>query len=1173
MDNQIKFTNRRYLDALDKRVLTFAAAMGTNLQKMNLTAEQFGGERTNGCNDYLVISYPQAVEKVHRSFLEVGVDTIDTDSFRSNRLTLKDYGLADMTVEINRRAASLARRIADEYSQGGQPRFVAGSIGPSGKLPSMNDPDLSNITFDELVDVFRQQAGGLIEGGADLLVIETSQDILEVKAVITGIQEAFRETGQKIPIQAQVTLDTTGRMLLGTDIAAVLTILEGMPVDIIGLNCSTGPDYMREPIRFLGEQSRLPVSCIPNAGLPLNIDGQAVYPLEPQPFAETMLEYVEKYHVSLVGGCCGTTPAHLKLLVEGLHGRAQSPRPKLVVPRLASATLSAPMLQEPRPFLIGERLNTQGSRNFKQIILDENYEAVLNLARQQVNSGAHGLDVCVALTERGDEPNTMRQVIKTLAPVVRVPLVIDSTEVDVMETALKNAPGRSLINSTNLESGRAKADKIFALAKKYNAAVIALTIDEQGMAKTAERKLAVAQRIYAIAVEEHGLNPSDLVFDALTFTLATGDPEFSRSALETFEGIKAIKSALPGVLTSLGVSNVSFGLSPASRAILNSVMLYHAVQNGLDMAIVNPANITPYAEISPEEKELAEDLIFNRKADALTRLIAHFDQAGPAAKSKAGSEQETLKAMTPEERLHWRILHRQKDGVEADIDEILQRGPKDTWAKTAVTILNATLLPAMKEVGDKFGSGELILPFVLQSAEVMKKSVSYLENFLERKEGTQKGTLVLATVYGDVHDIGKNLVKTILSNNGYKVIDLGKQVPAETIISKAVEEKADAIGLSALLVSTSKQMPLIVNELQRRGLKIPVLIGGAAINRRFGRRILLTDQGSFYEPGVYYCKDAFEGLSTMDKLTDDEQRPALLAQIRQESEEELGRAKPESRHTTGTTHSSVQASASIPRPPSWGPRLVSAMPMDEVFQHLAKNELFRLSWGAKNTHGEDWVKLEAEFEARLERMRRQALQEGWLHPQGVYGYWPAQSEGNDLVIYEPGSVEAGSPAEMLRFTFPRQPMDDSLCLADYFAAVDSGQMDVVAFQIVTVGDEATRFIQKMQDAGDYSEAYFRHGLAVQTAEAAADFLHAHIRKELGLGAEQGKRYSWGYPAIPELSDHTKVFELLPAESELKMHLTPAYQLVPEQSTAAIIVHHPQAKYFNIGESRIEQLTR
>jgi 5-methyltetrahydrofolate--homocysteine methyltransferase len=552
-------------------------------------------------------------------------------------------------------------------------------------------------------------------------------------------------------------------------------------------------------------------------------------------------------------------------------------------------------------------------------------------------------------------------------------------------------------------------------------------------------------------------------------------------------------------------------------------------------------------------------------------LIAHFDKAGPAAKSRSSSAEAVLATLDAEKRLHYRILHRLRDGVEADIDEILQRNPRPEWPRVAVSVLNQVLLPAMKEVGDKFGSGELILPFVLQSAEVMKKAVSHVEQFLERKEGVTKGTLVLATVYGDVHDIGKNLVKTILSNNGYTVIDLGKQVPAETIITKAVEAKADAIGLSALLVSTSKQMPLIVNELQRRGLRIPVLIGGAAINRRFGRRILLTDQDIFYEPGVFYCKDAFEGLSTMDALTDPQQKTALLEGNRRESEMELGRQVPHAAGGTAAQRSSIPAASRIPHPPSWGPRVVRQMPLDLVFQHLPKNELFRLSWGAKNTHGADWVKLQAEYEQRLDSMRRQALKEGWLLPQGVYGYWPAQADGNDLVIYEPGSVEDGSPAELLRFAFPRQPGDDFLCLSDYFAPVESGLMDVAAFQIVTVGQQATRRFERLQEAGDYSEAYFNHGLSVQMAEAAAEYLHQHIRRELGLEAGQGKRYSWGYPAIPELQDHRLVFQLLPAESELGISLSPAYQLIPEQSTAAIIIHHPQARYFNIGESRIAQL--
>ncbi len=1169
-----KYTNRRYLDLIDKRVAVFDGAMGTSLQKLDLTAQHFGGERTNGCNDYLVLSYPQAVETVHRSFLDVGVDVIETDTFRSNRLTLAEYGLQDKTGEINRSAAQLARRLADEYSRGGQARFVAGSIGPTGKLPSMDDPELSNIRFDELADIIREQARGLLEGGVDLLLIETSQDILEVKAAIAGIQSAFSETGIYLPIQAQVTLDTTGRMLLGTDIAAVLAILEGMPVDVLGLNCSTGPDYMREPIHYLGETSHLPVSCIPNAGLPLNVDGQAVYPLEPKPFASTLAEYVNKYNVGIVGGCCGTTPEHLRLLIDTIKDHAPATRPVFDIPRLASATQAMPMLQVPAPFLIAERLNTQGSQKFKKLIMAEDFDGVLELARQQMESGAHGLDLCTALTERPDEAELMRRLVKTLAPTVRVPLIIDSTEADVVEIALQTAPGRCLINSTNLESGRTKADKIFGLANRYNAAVIVLTIDEQGMAKTAQRKLEIARRIHQIAVGEFGLQPQDLVFDALTFTLATGDQEFSQSAIETIEGIRLIKSELPGVLTSLGVSNVSFGLTQPARAVLNSVMLHHCVEAGLDMAIVNPAHITPYAEIQPAERELADDLILNRRADALQRLIEHFEQAGESRTSKPGAQQAALAAMNAEERLGYRILYRLKEGVEADIDEIIQRPTHQTQHETAVHILNTVLLPAMKLVGDKFGAGELILPFVLQSAEVMKKSVNHLENYLEKQEGVSKGTLVLATVYGDVHDIGKNLVKTILVNNGYDVVDLGKQVPAETIISKAVEMHADAIGLSALLVSTSKQMPLIVNELQRRGLEIPVLIGGAAINRRFGRRILLTESGEFYPSGVYYCKDAFEGLATMDNLMEPAKREKLIGANRRESEMELGRtssAQPASSPEFVTP--SVPPAERIPNPPAWGPRVVQQMPLELVFKHLPLNELFRLSWGAKNTHGEDWVKLEAEYQARLANMTRQVIAEGWLQPRGVYGYWPAQSDGNQLVIFDPAAWQNGSLVEKVRFDFPRQPDGDQLCLADYFTPLGSEQIDVAVFQIVTVGQQASEHFEKLQNAEEYTEAYFSHGLAVQTAEAAADYLHQHIRRELALSSNQGKRYSWGYPAIPELEDHLKVFDLLPAAQELGMSLTPAYQLIPEQSTAAIIIHHAKAKYFSVGESRVDQLMK
>jgi 5-methyltetrahydrofolate--homocysteine methyltransferase len=1166
-----KYTNRRYLDALQERVLIFDGAMGTSLQDQKLSAEQFGGEPYEGCNDYLVLTYPQAVEAVHRSFLEIGVDVIETDSFRANRLTLGEYGLQDRVIEINRAAAALARRLADEYSTPDHPRFVAGSMGPSGKLPSADDPDLSDVSFDELADIFREQAVGLIQGGVDVLLIETSQDILEVKAAIQGIEKAFEQTGEVLPIQAQVTLDTTGRMLLGTDIASAQTILEGLPIDVIGLNCSTGPEHMREPIRFLGENSGLPVSCIPNAGLPLNVDGEAVYPLQPEPFSEAMAEFVEKNQISVVGGCCGTTPEHLRLLVEKIGGRKRPPRPVLDLPRLSSSTRAVFMRQDPPPLLIGERCNAQGSRKFKRLLLAEDFDAILEIARDQVEGGAHALDVSVAVTERPDEAELMRKVVKKLSMGVEAPLVIDTTEPEVMETALKTAPGRCLLNSTHLESGPEKARQVFSLASEHNAAVLMLTIDENGMAKTAAHKLAVAQRLYQMAVSEHGLRPQDLVYDTLTFTLATGDAEFANSAVETLEGIRSIKRELPGVMTSLGVSNISFGLSPVARPVLNSVMLYHAVKAGLDMAIVNPAHITPYAEIPAEERRLAEDLIFNRHPDALQHFIEYFQNVVPEedGQGKADATQD----MTPEERLHWRILHRHKEGVESDIDEILAKNGRVSKHETAVKILNTVLLPAMKEVGDKFGAGELILPFVLQSAEVMKKAVGHVEQFLEKKEGTTKGLVVLATVYGDVHDIGKNLVKTILSNNGYTVIDLGKQVPAETIISKAVEVNADAIGLSALLVNTSKQMPLIVNELARRELRFPVLVGGAAINRRFGWRILFTEEGDLYEPGVFYCKDAFEGLFIMDALSEPQQRRVLLQDLHEKAHHEMGRSPRSKPRRKSVRRSQVPPAAFIPRPESWGARVVRQMPLEIIFQHLFKNELFRLSWGAKNAHGEEWERLEEEFEHRLARMQKEALKEGWLEPQAVYGYWPAQSEGDALILYVPESLDAGEPEQLMRFEFPRQPAGDRLCLADYFSPLESGVMDVVAFQVVTVGQEATQRFDRLQDRGDFSQAYFTHGLAVQTAEATAEYLHRHIRRELGLPEGQGKRYSWGYPAIPDLEDHRKVFDLLPAESALGMRLTDAFQLVPEQSTAAIIVHHPAAKYYSVGESRVEQLMK
>lgn len=1159
--------NLRYLEAIKDHVLIFDGAMGTSIQRFNLTAEDFGGEALNGCNDYLVITRPDVIEQIHASFLTVGSEVIETDTFRSNRMTLREYGLQDEVLKINRAAASLARKVADRFAaETGRPRFVAGSIGPTGKLPSSDDPELSNVTFDQLSEVFYEQAQGLVEGGADVLLIETSQDILEVRAAIHGIQRYFNESGNRVAVQAQVTLDTSGRMLLGTDIAAALTILEALPIDVIGLNCSTGPEHMREPVRYLTQHATKPISILPNAGLPINVDGEAVYPMEPEPFARMLAEFVE-WGVACVGGCCGTRPEHLTKVVEHVGpNRTRSPHPSDTEPRVASGMRSIPMSQNPGPTMIGERVNSQGSRKIKRLLLADDYEGILQVAQEQVDSGAHILDVCVALTERSDEALQMRTLVKKLSMSVEAPLMIDVTDPEVAEAALSVYPGRGIINGNNLENGRERIDRILPIARKHGAAVLSMTIDQQGMAKTAERKLEVARAIHDIAVNEYGMKPGDLIFDALTFTLATGDAEFVDSAKATLEGIRLIKQNLPGVLTALGVSNLSFGLGEAARAVLNSVFLYHAVQDGLDMAIVNPAHIKPYAEIPEEQRELANDLIFNRRPDALPQFIAYFDQNAITLDSGAADVDPT-EGMTPEQKLHWQIVHRKKEGVEALVDAcLLNQDP--------VAVLNNVLLPAMKEVGDKFGAGELILPFVLQSAETMKKTVAYLEKFLEKKEGTTKGTVVLATVYGDVHDIGKNLVKTILVNNGYTVHDLGKQVPANVIIEAAQQHNADAIGLSALLVSTSKQMPLIVNELARRGLNYPVLIGGAAINRRFGRRILfLEGSGEPYGPGVFYCKDAFEGLETMDKLVNDQHRPAFLEQIHQEAYAELGRVQP-TRSAASSGKSAVSPAPNVPAVPFWGSRTIDKMPLEMVLQHLHKPELFRLSWGAKNAHGAEWDKISADFEARLARMSREAIHKHLLEPRAVYGYFPANSDGDDLIIFDPTLYAAeGTKTEIARFHFPRQDAGEFLCISDYYRSLSSGETDVVALQVVTVGESATRHFESLQSAHEYTEGYFFHGLAVQSAEATAQYVNQHIRRELGLDPKQGKRYSWGYPACPDLEDHAQVLKLLPEAAEkLGMSLTAAYQWVPEQSTAAIFAHHPEAKYYAVGGGRLEQLT-
>jgi len=1136
-----------FREAIERHVLVFDGAMGTQIQGHQLKAAEFGGKE--GANDLLTLTRPDIVEDIHARYFAVGCDVVETNTFGSSRLKLDEYDLGHRTYEVNFKAAILARRAAERFSTPDRPRFVAGSIGPTGMLPSSSDPALGNITGDALERVFFEQARGLVEGGVDAIIIETQQDMLELRAAVLAVDAVRRETMRDVFLIAQPTLiDANGRMLLGTDIGSAIATLERLPVDAIGLNCSTGPAEMRASVRVLGEKCSHFLSVLPNAGMPENVDGKAVYKLSPDDLAEALAGFVLENGVDIVGGCCGTTPAHLKAVVERIRPietrRRTRPRP---APELSSAMKAVPLDLQPRPLVVGERVNSQGSRKVKELLLADDYAGLVEIARGQVDAGAHVLDVCVALNERDDEAAQMRTLVKLLAQSVDAPLMIDSTEADVIEAALKVYPGRCIVNSINLEKSGERVKKVLPLVKRWGAAVVAMTIDEKGMAQTADRKAEIARRTVGVA-REYGLPPDALVFDCLTFTLATGSDEYRHSAVETLEGIRRIKAENPGVFTTLGVSNVSFGLAKHAREVVNSIFLYHAVQAGLDLAIVNPRDIRAYPQIAEAERTLAEDLVFDRRPDALARLIEHFGEKGA---EKAVAVEDVFAGKTPEERIHLQILHRKPEGIQALIDDALLR-------RSAVDVLNQVLLPAMKDVGDRFGAGELILPFVLQSAEVMKKAVAHLEQFLEKKAGSTKGTVVLATVYGDVHDIGKNLVKTILVNNGFTVHDLGKQVPVATIIEKAVETGADAIGLSALLVSTSKQMPFCVEELHRRNLTFPVIIGGAAINRRFGYKAHFVDGSTPYAGGVFYAKDAFEGLEVVEALVDPPRRDALKSAVLQKAVANRDApAVPAPPPAPTTRRTDVAPAPRIPTPPFWGARVVpsGAIGLDDLWPLLDLDELYKLQWGVRAKGAEYERLVREEFGPKLAELQSEAKSRGWLVPKVVYGHFPVHAEGNDLVVLDP----AHRKAELARLKLPRQPDDRNLCLADWFR--EEPGSDVATFQVVTVGDQASHLAEEAQARGDYVRGLFLHGLAVETAEALAEYWHRKVRAELGIPEGTGRRYSPGYPSWPDLADQRQVWKLLEPDRAIGVSLTEAHQMVPEQSTSAIVLHHPDAIYF------------
>ncbi|MGA9408046.1 MAG: methionine synthase [Bacteroidota bacterium] len=1160
---------------LQEKIIVFDGAMGTNIQAQNLSADDFGGEHFNGCNEYLVVTKPSAVEKVHADFLSAGVDVIETDSFGSASIVLAEYNLHTRAYELNFKAAELAKNVAQQFSTPSHPRFVAGSIGPTTKLPS-----LGHISFAEMSKSYYEQAFGLVEGGADLLIVETCQDLLQTKSALAAIFNYFLEKKIRVPVIASITIETMGTMLMGTEIGAALTALEPFDIDVVGLNCATGPKEMSDNIRYLCSASPFPVSCIPNAGLPENVGGHAHYHLTPEEFVQYLSHFVKNLGVSIVGGCCGTRPEHLQQLVTAVGNLSPKKRTVDFIPSSSSLYISAPLHIEPPPVIVGERTNANGSKKFKELLQTEDYDSMVNMAKEQTKEGAHVLDLCVAYVGR-DEVRDMKEAAFRFNTQVTLPIMIDSTEAPVIEQALQLFAGKCIVNSINMEDGEERIKKIVPMCKKYGAAVVALTIDEKGMAKTAPAKLEVAKRMHDLSVNKFGMKPHDLIFDTLTFTLGSGDEEFRKAGIETIEGIRLIKKEFPESKTLLGVSNISFGLAPHIRHVLNSVFLHYAIEAGLDMAIVNAQKIMPLFKIDERGRELSRQLVFDERKwegekcvfDPLTELMAYYaDKKGDAKKEKKSL------GSTVEEMLKNRIVDGDKQNLQADLDEALKR-------YSALDIINNILLDGMKVVGDLFGRGEMQLPFVLQSAEVMKAAVSYLEQFMEKSESSSKGSMVLATVKGDVHDIGKNLVDIILTNNGYKVYNLGIKQPVENIMRAYEDYNADAIGMSGLLVKSTLVMKENLEVLNERGLQPPIVLGGAALTRRYVEQ----DLRKLYRGLVVYANDAFDGLHFMEQLktkgiTSFQTQTTSQATAEEEPEEMLTGSEAkialilkerfgEHAGSPSTVHSKVSSNVSIPVPPFWGTRVVENIQLDSVFPYVNETALIKGQWQVRKgrkTDSEYSQFLVDNIYPELKRLELQCKAEKLLDPKVVYGYFPCQSDGDDLIVYD-----EKQRSERLRFTFPRQNGDRYLCLSDYFASVDSGRMDVVAFHLVTMGACASKHSAQLFESNNYKEYLYFHGLSVESAEALAELWHKKIREELGIAGNdspdikrlfsqgyQGSRYSFGYPACPNLEDSTKLFELLQPE-RIGVRLSEEFMIEPEQSTDAIIVHHPEAKYFNI----------
>ena len=1139
--------------------------MGTMLQAANPTLEDF--QNHEGCNEILNVSRPDIVRSVHDEYLSAGVDAIETNTFGANWSNLADYGIEDRIYELAFAGGKIAREAADSFSTVEKPRFVLGSLGPGTKLPS-----LGHTTYENLKIAYYTAAKGLADSGCDALLVETSQDLLQVKAAINGCRQAIGETERDIVLIAQVTVETTGTMLLGSEIGAALNTLEPMGIDLIGLNCATGPTEMSEHLRYLSKNAKVAISVMPNAGLPVLGTNGASYPLGPNELALALEGFVDDYGISLVGGCCGTTPEHLSAVVNKVSGKPIAKRNPELDPGASSLYQYVPFRQDKTYLAIGERTNANGSRAFRDALLAEDWEKCVEIARDQIRDGAHMLDLSVDYVGR-DGAADMSQLASRFATASTLPIVLDSTEPAVLKAGLEHLGGRCVINSVNYEDGdgpTSRFAKIMPLVKEHGASVVALTIDEEGQARDADWKLRVARRLIIDLRDNWGMNVGDILIDCLTFPIATGQEETRKDGIETIDAIRRLKIEFPEVQTTLGVSNVSFGLNPAARVVLNSVFLHECVQAGLDSAIVHPSKITPMARIDERQKQVALDLIYDRRTfdgqectyDPLQEFLQLFDGVELATSKNARAE--ALAALPLYERLQRRIIDGEKVGLEDDLNEAMALGTPP------LEIINTHLLEGMKIVGELFGKGEMQLPFVLQSAEVMKTAVAILEPFMEKTGDEGRGTMLLATVKGDVHDIGKNLVDIILTNNGYRVVNIGIKQTINQIIDGAVESNADAIGMSGLLVKSTVIMKENLQEITARGLdqKWPIVLGGAALTRAYVEQ----DLAALFPGEVRYARDAFEGLRLMDSIMAVKRGdPGAALPALRERKVANTRIKSEDL-PIDTRRSDVAADVDIPTPPFFGSRVVKGIQLSDYAGMLDERALFVGQWGLKGNRGEYENMVEAEGRPRLRSLLNEVQSSGWLNAAVVYGYFPCYSEGNDLVILHHEGEDKGK--ERTRFTFPRQTRDRRLCISDFFASKDSGTTDVVAFHVVTMGSTVSEAAAKLFAANNYREYLELHGLSVQLTESLAEHWHARIREELSVKSEdssdlqgildqgyRGSRYSFGYPACPDLEQQVQLCQLLDP-SRIGVELSEEFQLHPEQSTSAIIVHHPEAKYFN-----------